>query len=198
MEKQTVKTKTHFLKWNKFFKNSMLNTTDMEWEKLFTKIHKSRINNKASEIKYKAIHCALPTYSIFKKRGYTNDDLLIKYAVSFLNILNPKREPFENTFKLLLFGPSDNAQEYYFGNYIFDELFYHILCNRMRAYHERTTQTKVTILREFEGKLKNIINTEYHIAKETNSLNDFLNETKNLWYDENKLEIKLKLNTFLR
>ena len=221
MEKQTVKTKTHFIKWNKIFKNSMLNTTDMEWEKLFTKIHKSRNNNKASEIKYKAIHFALPTNSIFKKRGYANDDLcpqcmkecetlphmlfncekvqpLIKYAVSFLNILYPKREPFENTFKLFLFGPSDNAQEYCFGNYIFDELFYHIYCNRMRAYHERTTHTKVSLLREFEGKLKNIINTEYQIAKETNSLNDFLNETKNLWNDENKLEIKLKLNTFLR
>ena len=221
IEKENTKTKTHYLKWNKILRNSMLHTTETEWEKLFDTIHKRRNNNKANEIKYKAIHLALPTNAIFKKRGYAADDLcpqcmkapenlshmlyscekaqpLIKYSVTLLNIIYPSNERFKNTFKLFLFGPSDKAHNCYIGNIIFDELLFQRYCNRMRAFYERTTYSRERLLREYESKVKNLISTEYEIAKENNTLGDLLNETKNIWNERGKLDLKLNVSRFLR
>ena len=219
-KKYSLGVTTLFTRWNSIFEQSMTGTSSTEWSLLFQNIFKRNSNNKANEIKYKAIHFALPTNSVFKRRGHAQDDFcpqcmkdretlshmiyscekvqpLIKYTIFLLNKIYPSSKPFKNTFKFYLFGFVENAQKFYIGNLLLDELLYYVYSMRMKAYHERSISARISLLKAFIAKIKKILQTEHDIAKENNQLNFFLNETKEIRDINGNIKLEDKLNQFL-
>ena len=142
----------------------MRGTTQKEWARLFLNVHKNTTNNKADEVNYKIIHFAVPTNSIFKKRGHGPDDLcpqfmkaketlahmiyscekvhpLIKYTITILNKTYLPQPSFKNTFKFF-FSHAENVKNFKLGKRILNELIYIMHCNRMRSFHDRSTFTR--------------------------------------------------------
>ena len=211
---------THYHKWNQYFATSMTGTTQKEWARLFLNVHKNTSNNKADEVKYKIIHFAVPTNSIFKKRGHAPDDLcpqcmkaketlahmiyscekvqpLIKYAIAVLNKIYLPQPAFKNTFKFFFFSHAENVNIFKLGKRILNELIYIIHCNRMRSFHDRSTFTRLKLLIEFQCRLKNIIYEEREFAKQNHKLDDFLLESRSIWDADLKLKLDTNLNIYL-
>ena len=128
----------------------MTGTTQNECARLFLNVHKNNSNNKADEVKYKIIHFAVPTNSIFKKQGHAPDDLcpqcmkaketlahmiyscekvqpLIKYATAVLNKIYLPQLAIKNTFKFFFFSHAENVKIFKLEKGILNEVIYNTL-----------------------------------------------------------------------